>query len=130
MAAYPDYWVAEEAALITPFTWAQRSHEMSNGNNPKGKVVKGQFQTRPNPFKNTPQNQGNAPELASNTFLGQAIDAAMRQGCAVLLGHTRDGGALCITILDGDDRHRTYATNGDELDQAVASMIEMYKDGI
>lgn len=86
----------------------------------------GNFDTRKNPFARTTQGQGTAPSVGDNAFLGQAIDRVVAAGCAIMLGQTRNGGTLCITILDGDDRHRTYCTTGDELDQAVAAMLEMY----
>jgi|ERR1044072_1819130 hypothetical protein len=83
------------------------------------------FVTRANPFGKVTTLHG-APELASATMAPKAIDTALRAGCAVMFGWTRDQGALCITILDGQDRHRTYCSNETELDDALTSMLEMY----
>jgi hypothetical protein len=43
-----------------------------------------------------------------------------------MLGHTRDGGALVITILDGDLRHKGYNTSEEELQAAFQVLAEMY----
>lgn len=85
----------------------------------------GNFQTRANPFGER-VSKGSAPELASIAMATQAVDITLKAGCAVMFGHTRDGGAICITILDGDDRHRTYCSSEEELDQALTRMSEMY----
>ena len=84
------------------------------------------FTTRANPFGKVTTLHG-APELAGATMASQAIDTTLKAGCAVMLGLTRDEGALCITILDGQDRHRTYCSNEQELDDALTAMIEMYR---
>jgi hypothetical protein len=93
-----------------------------SGENGKG----GNFDTRRNPFSDKPGKKGGAPELASEASIGGTIDAVLRAGCALMLGHTRDGGALVITVLDGDDRHRTYCSNDEELDAAVRALANMY----
>lgn len=100
---------------------------MASSNNPtrKGKVINGQFDTRRNPFVGG-ATKGQAPELANCSNTAGALDRVLSCGCAVMLGHTRDGGALVITILDGPDRHRTYCSSMDELDTAISSIWDIY----
>jgi len=91
---------------------------------PKGKG--GNFDTRRNPFDRQIRAVAGAPELANCTRLGLALDLVMRAGCATIIGTTRDGGAVVLTILDGDDRHRTYCANEKELDDAISAIEELY----
>jgi len=92
----------------------------------KGKIINGEFETRRNPFVGR-GDKGSAPSLADCGSLGGALDCVLRVGCAVMLGHTRDGGALVITILDGNDRHRTYCADERELDLAVKALCAVYE---
>lgn len=87
----------------------------------------GTWDSRPNPFggKDVPHI---APELAEVAGLGRVFDLVLRAGCALMLGHTRDGGAVCFTVLDGDNRHRTYAGNVHDLEQAIESLAAAYED--
>ena len=100
---------------------------MANGNNPtqgtRGKG--GNFDSRKNPFGNI-RLLKSAPDLASVAMLGGTLDKVLRAGHAVMLGHTRDGGALVLTILEGENRHRTYCSNNDELDAAITAMENMF----
>lgn len=103
---------------------------MANGNNPsngKGTGKGGNFDTRKNPFASKkPTN--NRPRLDDTASLGTALDAILDTGNAVIIGATRDGGALVFTILDGEERHRTYCSNDEELDEAIGEIIALYKD--
>jgi hypothetical protein len=49
--------------------------------------------------------------------LGRALDQVTSNGDAMLIARTSDGGAVALTLLEGDDRHKLYATNQDELDR-------------
>jgi len=85
----------------------------------------GDFISRPNLF-----GRGSAhsmPALADHSNCGLAIDAVLRAGNAIMLGGTRDGGALCITVLEGDTRHRTYCSNYNELEDALAQLREFFE---
>lgn len=86
----------------------------------------GSFATRLNPFKE-PTVVNSAPDLAEVSGLGASIDVLLRAGCALIVGRTRDGGALVLTILDGPQRHRTYCSTVDELDEAITSIFETYR---
>jgi len=59
--------------------------------------------------------------------LGLVLDNVLSRGAAVLLGCTRDGGTVSITVLDGDDRHRTYCAHQVDLDSAFLALAEMYE---
>jgi hypothetical protein len=83
------------------------------------------FVTRPNPFSKK-RAKSSTPQLADTAMVAQAIDRVLTSGCAIMLGQTRDGGALVITILEGDNRHRTYCSDEQELDDAVTAMYENY----
>lgn len=87
----------------------------------------GLWDTRPNPFGQG-KAQHIAPELAAVSGLGQAFDRVLHTGCAIMVGHTRDGGAVVLTILDGEQRHRTYCANETELDAAIEAMTFVYSD--
>jgi hypothetical protein len=85
----------------------------------------GLWDTRPNPFGSKAP-QANTASYAEIPSFGLAVDKILRAGCAVLLGQTRDGGALVLTILDGEERHRTYCSNQSDLDKAITSIDFAY----
>lgn len=86
----------------------------------------GNFDTRPNPF----QGKTLASELRADYTevpnLGKALQVLIEAGCACILGGTRDGGAMVVTILDGDNRHRTYCSTSGELADAFSRIEDMY----
>lgn len=44
-----------------------------------------------------------------------AITAVTKEGGALLFGVTRDGGVLSLTVCDGDERLKLYATTPEEM---------------
>jgi len=54
-------------------------------------------------------------EDADAEELWRTVTAIVAAGDAVTLGRTRDGGALSLVILSGDDRIRRYARGEDEV---------------
>lgn len=44
-----------------------------------------------------------------------ALVAITNAGGALLLGKTRDGGSLCITICQGDERKKLYGSTREEI---------------
>jgi len=86
----------------------------------------GDFATRKNPFT-ARKVAGSRPNLDEVSSLGTALDAILDAECAVIIGSTRDGGALVLTILDNDERHRTYCSNPEELEEAINEIIMLYK---
>jgi hypothetical protein len=59
--------------------------------------------------------------------LGNTIDRILDSGSAVIIGRTRDGGAVVLTVLEGDVRHKTYCSNADELDEAMRAFDEYFE---
>lgn len=53
---------------------------------------------------------GSDPKL-----LHLVIAAVVDNGDALVFGRTRDGGAVVLTILSGDEKHKFYSTNNGEL---------------
>lgn len=92
---------------------------------PIGSGKGGNFATRKNPFTEN-KAAGNRPQLADCNTIGLALDQILNCECAVIIGTTRDGGALVVTILDNDERHRTYCSNDAELDDAIAAIHRLY----
>lgn len=88
----------------------------------------GNWDIRKNPFTQSKENHI-APEFGGCTDLARLLDVVCRAGCAIMVGHTRDGGAVVFTILDGDDRHRTYCSNDHELQAAIDSAYAAYGYG-
>jgi hypothetical protein len=95
-------------------------------NEAKGKG--GNFDKRPNPFNNGPRPMGAQISFTDISNIATVLDVTIASGCAIMLGRTRDGGALVLTILDGDDRYRTYCANNTELQNAIDAMLKMYSD--
>lgn len=97
-------------------------HEASSKRLPK---QQGQATGRSNPF-------GGSAARAPGASLSdvpdglRAMDAALNQGCAVMVARTRDGGAYSVTVLDGDDRYRAYAATQDELNSILDKILETY----
>jgi hypothetical protein len=84
----------------------------------------GNWDVRPNPFKRDSVPPRAALTEAPNALL--AVEMAIQNGCAVMLGGTRDGGATVITVLDGDQRPRTYCHTAEELRAAFDALLAMY----
>lgn len=58
----------------------------------------------------------------SHGLLVECIFAVTRTGDALLLGATRDGGALVLTICSGDERVKFYAKSGEEMDSHLENI--------
>lgn len=87
----------------------------------------GNWDTRKNPF--LAQGASHiAPSFTDVSDIARLLDSVCRSGCAVMVGHTRDGGAVVLTILDGDNRHRTYCSNDHELQAAIDSALAAYSE--
>lgn len=87
------------------------------------------FDTRPNPFTNKAPANALRADFTEVPNIGTALQVLCNTGCAVIVGATRDGGALVLTILDGDTRHRTYCSTSAELQDAFNAIIDMYGEG-
>lgn len=54
--------------------------------------------------------------------LCDALDALQSAGDAALLGTTRDGGTLVLTVCSGDERVKFYARTATEMDAHIAEV--------
>lgn len=86
----------------------------------------GNIDTRPNPFGISRISKQTRPDVATCPSLLQCLDMGITAGAGFIIAGTRDGGALCITVLEGDTRHRTYCSSDEELEEAVASLTEYF----
>lgn len=84
----------------------------------------GDFATGRNPFQDRPRQIG--PDIGKCPALPSAVGSVLKAECAIIISLTRDGGAVCLTILDGDNRHRTYCSSQAELDDAMQALMQMY----
>ena len=58
--------------------------------------------------------------------LRAAIYAVIASGAAVQFSCTRDFGALVVTVLDGNDRHKQYPTDAQEIAQCVEDLRDSF----
>lgn len=70
-------------------------------------------------FKSLVDRQDSGPRLTSilsesSQETSAAIHAAVLGGLGVLIASTSDGGAISVTVYQGDERLRSYASNRDE----------------
>lgn len=94
-----------------------------SSNSPRGKG--GNFATDRNPFANTGA-KGKYPDIPSDSTLASAVNAILAAGAWISFGTTKDGGAIAITILKDDARHRTYCSNLEELHDALQGIMQTY----
>lgn len=59
----------------------------------------------------------------SAPLIGELVGAVTRDGAAILLGTTRDGGALVVTVCAGDERIKFYASTPEEVASMLANLI-------
>lgn len=70
--------------------------------------------------------QAGSCAFAEVAGLGATLDALVRDGDAIILGRTSDGGAYSITILCDGAKERAYPHTQDELDEAFRRIAEVY----
>lgn len=61
-------------------------------------------------------------EDADQEQLWRTVTEIVNAGDAVTLGRTRDGGALSLVILSGEERIRRYARGAEELAELLAEI--------
>ena len=59
-------------------------------------------------------------------ILTSALLSVVEHGCALMIGATRDHGAISLILMDGQQRHKLYPSNAQELDQALRDLIESF----
>ena len=62
-----------------------------------------------------------------STLVTRLAAAIGRDGGAVRLGYTRDGGAYAIGLYNGDDRQTVYVSPNDDIDGELRRMCEYYE---
>lgn len=90
---------------------------------PKG--MGGNFIVEQNPQQQ--QATGKAPVPSDVPGFVVAMGYALASGAGVLLTHTRDGGALAITVLDGPEKLKTYCSSKEQLSEAALALRRRYK---
>lgn len=55
-------------------------------------------------------------DMVPNDKIARLVKAVTAAGCGCVLGVTSDGGAVSITILDGDERIREWPANNEAYD--------------
>lgn len=63
---------------------------------------------------------------ADNQQLRDCICAVTDAGAAIMLGRTSDGGALSITVLDGEQRIREWPHSAEELGKTLSWLTKMF----
>lgn len=89
-------------------------------NNGKGRLL--QFQ------KNKRSNGECLYADCDANLLRDALDAATKQGAALMFGVTSDAGAYSVLILDGNDKAREYPHGADELNDVLRTIVATYTE--
>ena len=105
---------------------------MPNGNNhPKEPRV------TPNPRGRDSDSRGHATPIPRSVVrwddidtneIGRLVCTVTRVGAAVIFGRTSDGGALSLTVLDGENRVREYFRTAEEFDALHVYLARMFGD--
>jgi len=72
----------------------------------------------------SPRKEAASWEDADAQDLWRTISEVTSAGDALMFGRTRDGGALVLTVLSGDERVRNYATGAEEVAALLARVRE------
>lgn len=90
--------------------------------NPRGRANAGGGHTAP-----IPRSVVRWDDLDTNE-IGRLVCTVTRVGAAVIFGRTSDGGALSLTVLDGDNRVREYFRTAEEFDALHVYLARMFAD--
>lgn len=58
--------------------------------------------------------------------IGLLVHAVTHAGAAIMLGRTSDGGALSVTVLDGENRIREWPNSVEEFDSLFSWLVGMF----
>ena len=61
-----------------------------------------------------------------NQVLRDAIVSVCDNGAAIILGKTTDGGALSITVLDGNDKIREWPHSIEDTENTLRWLVDMF----
>ena len=96
----------------------------SNAQDRRGKG--GNLQRGRNPFSTQEKRNNLRPAFGDTSDTGLVIDKILDAGNAILIGTTRDGSTVSLTILEGNERHRTYCSSPEELERALHAIMDLY----
>src|SRR5689334_15004130 len=58
--------------------------------------------------------------------IGLLVHAVTKPGAAIMFGRTSDGGALSVTVLDGDNRIREWPRSAEDFEALFAWLVGMF----
>lgn len=64
-------------------------------------------------------------EEVDGRLIKAAIVAASEDGCAIIFSKTSDGGALSLTLLAGNDRHKKYGKSASLTESILHEVIAL-----
>lgn len=67
-----------------------------------------------------------ALSAVDSKLVALALAAVVSDGAALMFGTTRDYGAVCLTLMSGNDRRKVYPSNVQELEQALRDLVESF----
>jgi len=105
------------------FDWRGKEPAMAI-QEPKDKVA--MFQEQPYVVRNGEKAHLGAVKVSASADLWQGVQSALTAGCLVMLAYTSDGGALCVTVKDGDTRLRTYVATANEMKAAGQELMQRF----
>jgi len=70
---------------------------------------------------------GQAASLDRYGSLAHCIESVLEAGAYISFGRTRDGGAIVIRVLDGDNKLTSYCHSHEEVMEAMAALEADYK---
>lgn len=71
---------------------------------------------------------GEAADITSvdPRVIGMCVMSVVRAGAAIMFSQTSDGGAISITLFDNNERTKEYLHRGDEIEQYLTGLIEIF----
>lgn len=57
-------------------------------------------------------------------MIGEAVLNVIRQGDAIMVSTTSDGGAIRVTIFEGDRKHHQYVASVEELEKLLRGISQ------
>jgi len=66
------------------------------------------------------------PEFTEVPGFAATCDLVVAAGAAIMFSRTRDGGAIVVSVFDGDDRAKEYAAQLDELVEIFRQLAAAY----
>lgn len=74
----------------------------------------------------SPRKDAASWEEAEAQDLWRTVCEVTSAGDALMFGRTRDGGALVLTVLSGEERVRNYASNAEE----IADLLKRLREAV